>query len=114
MPMPDYYAILEVSRTASPAEIRHAYRQLVRRYHPDARRQASGSAVEASEAMKLINEAYAVLSNPQKRARYDAQRRMAEERRTSGQPSPRQEHKMTWKEGIIGFVRELKKALKEE
>ncbi len=65
--MKDYYAILGVPRHATQEEIKKAYRELARRYHPD--RHPGDKAME--ERFKEINEAYAVLSDPEKRARYD-------------------------------------------
>ena len=62
----DYYSILGVTPTSEDVVIRAAYRALMRRYHPDA--DPSGEAAERAQA---INAAYAVLSDPQKRARYD-------------------------------------------
>jgi curved DNA-binding protein len=63
----DYYQILGVERKASPEEIKHAYRKLAMQYHPD--RNPGDKAAE--ERFKEINEAHQVLSDPQKRARYD-------------------------------------------
>jgi molecular chaperone DnaJ len=62
----DYYEILGVSRTATPEEIKAAFRKLARQYHPDVSQEAN-----AEERFKEINEAYAVLSEPDKRAAYD-------------------------------------------
>jgi molecular chaperone DnaJ len=62
----DYYEVLGVSRGASPEEIKRAYRRLVREYHPDVNKSP-----EAAEKFKAINEAYEVLSDPEKRAAYD-------------------------------------------
>ncbi len=63
----DYYEVLGVSKDANSQEIKEAYRNLAFKYHPD-RNQAG---TEAVEKMKIINEAYAVLSNPDKRREYD-------------------------------------------
>ncbi len=65
--MKDYYAVLGVGRDASPDEIKRAYRRLARRYHPDANKDDPA----AEEKIKEINEAYEVLSDPEKRSRYD-------------------------------------------
>ncbi|MDR1979237.1 MAG: molecular chaperone DnaJ [Synergistaceae bacterium] len=63
----DLYQILGVARDASQAEIKKSYRQLVRQYHPDTNRNNP----EAEEKFKKINAAYSVLSDPEKRSRYD-------------------------------------------
>ncbi len=121
--MQDYYVIIGVPTTATLAEIKRSYRRLVRKYHPDLNKQA------LDEHIKLLNEAYAVLRDPVKRAKYDALR--AEEERRKGiqeelrrkqeervaaqkkqQEQAKREKEMTWVEGMIGFVRELKKGLR--
>lgn len=63
----DYYQILGIERSASPEEIKQAYRKLAMQYHPD--RNPGNKAAE--EKFKEINEAHQVLSDAQKRARYD-------------------------------------------
>lgn len=65
--MADYYELLGVARDADDATIKSAYRKLALKYHPD-RNQGDAS---AEERFKEINEAYAVLSDGEKRARYD-------------------------------------------
>jgi len=62
----DYYKILGVDRNASEKEIKQAYRRLARKYHPDVNKSPG-----AEERFKEINEAYQVLSDPEKRRKYD-------------------------------------------
>ena len=63
----DYYEILGVKKGATPEEIKKVYRKLALKYHPD-RNSSDG---DAEKKFKEINEAYQVLGNPEKRARYD-------------------------------------------
>lgn len=63
----DYYAVLGVSRDASADDIKKAFRKLARQYHPDINK-----SVGAEARFKEINESYEVLSDPEKRKRYDA------------------------------------------
>lgn len=60
----DYYDVLGLSRDADEGDIKRAYRELARKYHPDLN-------PEGAETFKAVNEAYAVLSDPRERARYD-------------------------------------------
>ena len=64
----DYYQILGVSRGATPEEIKKAYRKLAQKYHPD---KAKGNKKAAEAQFKKVSEAYAVLSNAEKRQQYD-------------------------------------------
>jgi curved DNA-binding protein len=66
----DYYEVLGVKRDATGKDIKRAYRQLARKHHPDL--QPAEQRAQASERFKEINEAYEVLSDPKKRARYDS------------------------------------------
>lgn len=62
----DYYEVLGISKGASEDEIKKAYRKLAKKYHPDVNKEA-----DAEAKFKEINEAYEVLSDPQKKATYD-------------------------------------------
>jgi len=63
----DYYEVLGIERSADDAAIKKAYRQMAKKYHPD----VNPGDKEAEEKFKEVNEAYGVLSDAQKRARYD-------------------------------------------
>lgn len=65
----NYYNILEVNKNASPEIIEKAYKTLVKKYHPDL--QDNNLKAEYEEKIKLINEAFEVLSNSEKRKNYD-------------------------------------------
>lgn len=88
MGTPDYYRILGVAPYSEDVVIQAAYRALMRRYHPD----ASNSA-DAGKRATEINEAYAVLGDPGRRERYDAERKATRARTNanSGSTSQRQQ-----------------------
>ena len=72
--MKDYYKILEISETASDEVIHMAYKALVKKYHPDSNDQQDS--FELNAKIQDINEAYSVLSDKDKRKRYDEQRQL--------------------------------------
>ena len=87
-----HYDNLQVTRTASDAVIRASYRALIQRYHPDRFEPRS----EAERITKVLNEAYAVLGNPQSRRQYDEYLRLRdlhsssnEQSSSPGQPEPK-------------------------
>lgn len=79
----DYYEALEVDRKATGAEIKTAYRKAARKHHPDLHTKSEKAAAE--EKFKEINEAYEVLSDTEKRAKYD---RLDENRRNGHEWQP--------------------------
>jgi curved DNA-binding protein CbpA len=116
MPLPDYYDLLEVSPDASLAQIKRAYRRLVRKHHPDITKQPHDTHI------KRLNEAYSILGDRVKRAQYDLQR--LEEQRMiimlellheghARYKQAQRKPKMTWTEGMVGFVRELKRGMQD-
>lgn len=79
--MKDYYKILGLSPTATKKEIKKAFRQLARKYHPDLHPDDKA----AAEQFKCINEACQVLSDENKRARYDLDRKQQGQRQQTQQ-----------------------------
>jgi molecular chaperone DnaJ len=79
MPRPDLYQILGLSRSATAEEIKRAFRQLAREHHPDVNQDP-----QAAERFKEINEAYQVLSDPERRAMYDRTGRVTTAGRDAG------------------------------
>src|SRR5688572_23834775 len=82
----DYYERLGVSRDASSEDIKKAFRTLARKHHPDVAKDKK----EAEEKFKEINEAYEVLSDPEKRKRYDE---LGENWQQGGGPPPGAAHR---------------------
>ena len=66
----NYYDILQINKNASPEIIEKAYKTLAKKYHPDLQQTVEGKQ-GAEEILKEINEAYEVLSNPEKKLAYD-------------------------------------------
>jgi curved DNA-binding protein CbpA len=113
--MPDYYKILEVQSTASMEEIKRSYHRLARLHHPDLNRHALDIHI------KRLNQAYEIIGNPVRRARYDEQRAQMQRHAAARakvhhqqKPQPESEPEMNWIDGIFGFVQELRKNLKED
>jgi DnaJ domain len=97
---PDYYEILHVSTKADRSTIIAAYRRLARRYHPDL-----SSDPVATERMRQFNAAVETLTDPQKRAQYDARR--ARTPGQTGDPGAPNESRdlMVYRKGSLGAVR---------
>jgi curved DNA-binding protein CbpA len=74
----DLYALLGVAPDADAHEVARAYRRRLREVHPDTRDRRSDGPDPAHADLRALQEAYAVLRNPARRARYDAQRRAAQ------------------------------------
>lgn len=88
-PRRDYYAVLGVAPSATPAEISHAYRELLRRHHPDTRGGDDPMVGTGADAeLQRVIAAYAVLRDPDSRADYDEQSRPSSTPRVHRQPRP--------------------------
>ena len=127
MQRPDYYEFLGVSRNASKSEIAAAYRKLARKYHPD----HNPNDCDAIEKMKICNDAYEHLVDPEKRRLYDAglevsdreqqwakeqQRQKKEEKQKEEEKRRRKESNNVWTpaEWIRAEVEEQKRQKEEE
>jgi curved DNA-binding protein CbpA len=69
-----HYVLLQLPEEATPEQLRQAFRRLSKRFHPDT---TSLPAAEAEQAFQRLQQAYAVLSDPDARRRYDAEQRLA-------------------------------------
>ena len=78
----DLYAVLGVDKKASQDEIKKAYRKLARKFHPD----TNPGDASAEERFKEIQQAYAVLSSPEKRREYDGRSRPSSPGRPGSRP----------------------------
>lgn len=88
LPATTHYEVLGVARDAAHDAIRRAYLAQARRHHPDRHRsRGPGAAAEAEDHMRRVNEAWAVLGDPARRRRYDAE--LAASARDGSGPTPR-------------------------
>ena len=104
----DYYAVLGVKKNASADEIKRAYRRLAKEHHPDLHGEAHKA--KAGEKFKEINEAYEVLSDPEKRAKYDQIGpgwESAHHQRPGPEPGPRPRRGAESFSGFSDFFEEL-------
>ena len=113
MLLPDYYDVLEVPISASLEQIKQSYRRLVRLYHPDINKDSQDMRI------RQLNEAYTVLSDPVKRTVYDIdyleklRHNVMLETIQLQQKKAKREQKMTWRQGMVGFIRELKRGMRD-
>ena len=94
----DHYRVLQVDPSAEPEVIDRAYRALALKYHPD---RSAGTPDATGTRMRRINEAYAVLSDPARRARYDATLPSAAGGRSGWD--------VFWDAGLVGLYRDRRR-----
>ena len=99
----DYYKILGVSKSASPEEIKKAYRKLARKYHPD----LNQGDKQAEQRFKEVNEAQEVLSDPEKRAKYDQYGQYWQQAAAGGSPGAGMGVDFSQYAGFEDFINEL-------
>lgn len=87
----NYYDILQINKNASQEIIEKAYKVLVKKYHPDL--QEDGLKHDYEEKLKLINEAYEILSDEEKRKQYDL--KLAQEETINNQPNSHSQQSYT-------------------
>lgn len=112
----NYYQILGVSETASLTEIRTAYRDLIRQTHPDLLQQKGITEQQAgSEKTRILNDAYSVLSNAKRRARYDNWLQIVKNSSIDNEPkspqpaqSSSEERRRFWQQQLSQRVENLK------
>ena len=95
-----HYDNLQVSRQASPEVIRAAYKSLVQKWHPD---RHPGQRQEAERVIRIISQAFEVLSDPARRQQHDAWIAGHYPSSTGG-PSPRQTHKRPYADARVGTL----------
>lgn len=103
MDFKDYYKILGVSKSASPEEIKKAYRKLARKYHPD----LNQGDKQAEQRFKEVNEAQEVLSDPEKRAKYDQYGQYWQQAAAGGSPGAGMGADFSQYAGFEDFINEL-------
>ena len=93
----NFYEILNVRKDASPEEIKKAYRDLAKQYHPDKNR-----APTAAEKFKMIKRAHEVLSNPTERRKYDEAKRNGYDYDSDNFSHPTMDDAKAWFKDIFG------------
>lgn len=115
--MNNYYEILEVSKNASKEIIEKAYKVLAKKYHPDLQQDENKKQI-AEQKMKLINEAYEVLSDDEKRKNYDLeleeQAITIERQRYEKEQNDRNNEQVYYEEEPELTKKELKEQIKQE